>query len=90
LIEEGGANDDSDAAIHSGDEFVVMATDGLFDVFASQDVVNFIHGVLEETALDTQEKRNETRKNMARTVVEEALRRGTYDNVTVLILWLNR
>mmetsp|Transcript_14220 Transcript_14220/g.30160 ORF Transcript_14220/g.30160 Transcript_14220/m.30160 type:complete len:498 (+) Transcript_14220:55-1548(+) len=90
LIEEGGANDDSDAAIRSGDEFVVMATDGLFDVFASQDVVNFIHGVLEETALDTQENRNETRKNMARTVVEEALRRGTYDNVTVLILWLNR
>ncbi|KAL7464075.1 hypothetical protein ACHAXS_004414 [Conticribra weissflogii] len=95
LIDNGDADGDGDSdeaggVIRSGDEFVVMATDGLFDVFSSQEVVNFIHEVLEATDLDNQEKRNDARKTMARIVVEEALRRGSFDNVTVLVLWLNQ
>jgi serine/threonine protein phosphatase PrpC len=64
------------------DEFVVLATDGLWDVMSSSDTVAFIHALLEsDDALD--------KSTVAGLLVEEALRRGTYDNVTVLIIWLN-
>lgn len=92
LIEKG---DDCDGVVNDsfggcgGDEFVVLATDGLFDVFSSQAVVDFIHGILENSPLENEDDVIKLRKNMAKMVVEEALRKGTFDNVTVLVLWLN-
>lgn len=66
------------------DEFLVLATDGLWDVMSSSDVVAFIHVLLEAAAEDETEK-----EFIASSVVEEALRRGTWDNITVIIVWLN-
>lgn len=66
------------------DSFVLLATDGLFDVMTSQEVVSFVHQVLDCTPT----LQNETRTSMAKAVVEEALRRGSTDNVTVVIIWL--
>jgi serine/threonine protein phosphatase PrpC len=66
------------------DEFLVLATDGLWDVMSSSDVVAFIHALLEAAADDETEK-----EFIASSVVEEALRRGTWDNITVIIVWLN-
>ena len=66
--------------------FALLATDGLFDVMSSQAVARFVTDLLNRTHTDHQER---IRQDMARYVVEEALRRGTGDNVTVLILWLN-
>jgi serine/threonine protein phosphatase PrpC len=66
------------------DEFLVLATDGLWDVMSSADVVAFIHALLEAAADDEGEK-----EFIASSVVEEALRRGTWDNITVIIVWLN-
>ena len=66
--------------------FALLATDGLFDVMSSQAVAKFVTNLLNRTHID---HRDRIRQDMARYVVEEALRRGTGDNVTVLILWLN-
>lgn len=66
--------------------FALLATDGLFDVMSSQAVARFVTDLLNRTHI---EHRDRIRQDMARYVVEEALRRGTGDNVTVLILWLN-
>jgi serine/threonine protein phosphatase PrpC len=66
------------------DEFLVLATDGLWDVMSSSDVVAFIHALLEAAADDETEM-----EFIASSVVEEALRRGTWDNITVIIVWLN-
>ncbi len=63
------------------DSFVVLATDGLYDVMTSQDLVTFIHELIEGT--------NPDRRDIAKYVVQEALRRGSSDNVTVIILYLN-
>lgn len=68
------------------DEFVLLASDGLWDVMSSQDVVDFVHEVLgadieSYSLLDK-------RKNMARIVANEALERGSADNVCVVLLWL--
>jgi serine/threonine protein phosphatase PrpC len=66
--------------IDGEDSFILLATDGLWDVMDSQEAVTFI-----------QSRRHAklSRKRIATQVVEEALRRGTYDNVTVVIIWLD-
>jgi protein phosphatase 1L len=63
------------------DEFIILATDGLWDVMDSGDAVGFVLSLQEE---------GHDRKKIATLMVEEALRRGTYDNITVLIIWLDR
>jgi serine/threonine protein phosphatase PrpC len=63
------------------DEFVVLASDGLWDVMSSQDVVSFIH---KNTARGT------ARAEMSKIVAREALRRGSFDNISVVIVWLQR
>jgi len=65
------------------DHFIVLATDGLWDVMDSADVVTFIHELLDVSA-DVAEK-----DDIASMLVEEALRRGSFDNITVIIIWLN-
>lgn len=67
-------------------QFVVLATDGLWDVMTSEEVVSFCHFKLRAQE-DAQMKQIIQRK-MAEFLVAEALRRGTVDNVTVVILWL--
>ena len=72
------------------DEFIVLATDGLWDVMSSQEVVTYIHAVL-DTHNDPSKpdfRRKALYENMANLLVAEALKRGTMDNVTIVILWL--
>ena len=66
------------------DEFILVASDGLWDVMDSQEAVDYVRS-LHEHYLDGLD-----RDMIATSVVEEALRRGTYDNITVLIIWLRR
>jgi len=68
------------------DSFIVLASDGLFDVMTSQEVVSFIH---EKLANAQEGDREILRNDMATIVAEEALERGTSDNITVLIIWIN-
>jgi serine/threonine protein phosphatase PrpC len=61
------------------DDFIVLATDGLWDVMSSSDVVSFIHALMNSEEGDS----------IAAMLVEEALRRGGDDNITVIIVWLH-
>ena len=70
------------------DEFVVLATDGLWDVMSSDDAVAYIRTLL-ENSMDDGESMEERGDTIAGLVVEEALRRGSYDNITVIIVWLH-
>lgn len=56
--------------------FLIIACDGLWDVMTDQEAAN----LLQNFAGDSQEA--------AGYLVEEAIRRGTTDNVTVIIAWL--
>ena len=79
-----------------GDEFFLLASDGLWDVMTSQDVVSYVHQRFEkelnrEQVQSPEDKENlklVLRRNMARSLAREALRRGTGDNVCVLMVWL--
>jgi len=67
---------DPDIHIHlyeADDEFVLMASDGLWDVFSSQGAVTFARGRLQE--------HNDPDK-CSEELIEEALKRHTTDNIT--------
>lgn len=68
------------------DSFLVLATDGLFDVMTSQEVVDFIRDTMTNAK---EEERELVRKDLAKMVAEEALDRGSLDNITVLVMWIN-
>jgi len=88
------------------DDFVVLATDGLWDVMSSAEVVEFVHEhlqrIAQSVAAAAQDQDDEQQDDSARStdtpedlregiasrLVEEALMRGTFDNVTVIIVWL--
>lgn len=78
-----------------GDEFILLASDGLWDVMTSQDVVTFVSDRLEHPPPggmmgpeDMERLKFTRRKNMSRYVATEAIRRGSCDNVCVLVIWL--
>jgi serine/threonine protein phosphatase PrpC len=78
------------------DEFVILASDGLWDVVTSQEAVSLIHDRLRaessENAGSAEYSENVKlvlRKNMSKFLAREALRRGSADNISVVVVWLN-
>jgi serine/threonine protein phosphatase PrpC len=78
------------------DEFFLLASDGLWDVMTSQDVISYVHRQMEQEldreSLHKDDRKNYKlvlRRNMAKFVAREAMRRGSADNVCVLMVWLN-
>lgn len=82
---------------HDRNDFVILASDGLWDVMTSQNCVNFVMDRLTPSKQQTKhmsrtelERQASTRrKRMSRDLADEAIRRGSCDNVCVVILWLN-
>lgn len=77
-----------------GDEFFLLASDGVWDVMSSQDVVDFVHKQLNSVppGLDKQDEDRlvqTRRQNMSHAVAKEALRRGSGDNICVVLVWLD-
>lgn len=76
------------------DEFFLLASDGLYDVMTSQEVVDFIRECLrnepefEEMYGKLKYAPEERKENMAKIVANEALERGSADNVCVIVVWL--
>lgn len=71
--------------LEKSDKFIVIACDGLWDVMDNQSVVNFI---LAEAYDKTTNARNTKNINIAKKLAEHALERGSTDNLTVLIYFL--
>eukprot|EP00546_Thalassionema_frauenfeldii_P004393 CAMPEP_0178913308 /NCGR_PEP_ID=MMETSP0786-20121207/10767_1 /TAXON_ID=186022 /ORGANISM="Thalassionema frauenfeldii, Strain CCMP 1798" /LENGTH=442 /DNA_ID=CAMNT_0020586029 /DNA_START=101 /DNA_END=1426 /DNA_ORIENTATION=+ len=79
--------------VHDDDEFIVVASDGVWDVMSSNEVVKFVKRKI-DTLIPTSSGsdagkriRNTRRKNMSRYVANEALNRGSGDNICVVIVW---
>jgi protein phosphatase 1L len=66
--------------VRKDDQFVIVATDGLWDVMDSDDAVNYVKLSL---------KAGISKNKIADVMVQEAMRLGTYDNVTVVIIWID-
>ncbi|CAB9503294.1 Protein phosphatase 2C [Seminavis robusta] len=65
-------------------EFIILATDGLWDVFSNQEVVDIVDLLLDKTRGELKHQR----PRIADVIVREAIRRGTFDNVTLILIWL--
>ncbi len=66
-------------------EFLIAATDGLWDVMDCQEVVNFVRGNLSNIKNDDFIDVDD----IARNLVKEALRCGSVDNISVVLLFFN-
>ena len=72
-------NDDNDAEADDAKQpssFLIVGCDGLWDVMQDQDAVDFVIERLAEKEL------------VAKFLVEEALKRGSTDNITVSVAFL--
>ena len=58
--------------------FIVLACDGVWDVLSDEQVIAFVREKSMEMA----------QKDVGRALVDEALRKGSTDNITVLIVYL--
>jgi serine/threonine protein phosphatase PrpC len=71
------------------DEFIILASDGLWDVMSSQEAVNYIHQSLRNPSSTSRDwNKDISRNNISKKVANEALERGSADNVCVIIVWL--
>jgi serine/threonine protein phosphatase PrpC len=68
------------------DKFLVLACDGLWDVMSNQDVVNFILSGCYD--MSTGKKINKN-INIAKRLAEQAIMRGSTDNVSIIVVFLN-
>jgi len=86
---------------HEDDKFILVASDGLWDVISSQEACDFVKQIMAGSMRGgsrvpgTSKEKGliraiiETRREkMSHYLVEEALRRGSSDNVTALVVWL--
>lgn len=70
--------------INKKDKFIVLACDGLWDVLSNQDVINHI---LNNYYVNNKRIKNEI--NIAKNLAHYAIRKGSKDNVTVIIIFLD-
>lgn len=60
--------------IDEHDEFLILASDGLFDVMENEDVAKFVTAAQDDFV------------NVAKLLCNEAIRLGSSDNVTALVI----
>uniref|UniRef100_T1JHL8 PPM-type phosphatase domain-containing protein n=1 Tax=Strigamia maritima TaxID=126957 RepID=T1JHL8_STRMM len=75
------------------DKFVILACDGLWKVFSPHEVVSFVLDVLIRSkvpATDTKTEEDARFEAACTRLTNEAIRRGSDDNITVLIVSINR
>ena len=71
--------------LDKNDKFLVLACDGLWDVMTNEEVVNFVL-----TNCYDSEMKNRLNKNIniARKLAEHALKKGSTDNITAIVVFL--
>ena len=73
------------------DQFIILASDGLWDVFESQEAVDFVKIKIDEAVKETSESATpfaSFENKVARQLIDEALEKGSTDNITVQIVLL--
>jgi serine/threonine protein phosphatase PrpC len=68
------------------DKFIVLACDGLYDVMQNHEIVNFILLNCYDSTLNNRINKH---INIAKKLAEYAIKRGSQDNVSIIILFLN-
>ncbi len=69
------------------DKFIIMACDGLWDVLSNQDAVDFVLGCGVDYEKYGDQHRS-SKNNIAKMLAEYAIEKGSYDNVSVIVIFL--
>jgi len=69
------------------DKFIILACDGLWDVLSNQDAVNFILSNMSATDKIINMS-GYSKKNIAYKLASYAIEKGSYDNVSIIIIFL--
>ncbi|KAL9180216.1 hypothetical protein ACHAXT_008186 [Thalassiosira profunda] len=69
------------SAPYTDGEFLIVACDGLWDVMEDQEAVDLVRKFVGA-------KGSKAREEVAQFLIDESLRRGSTDNVTVIVYWL--
>ncbi|CAE7876302.1 PTC1 [Symbiodinium sp. KB8] len=98
LEEEGellidGANGTAEqlSSLHEQDSFIILACDGIWDVMNDQQAVQLVMECMQELTPVARQLESEGRslaEILARMLVEEALARGSNDNISCLVIFL--
>ncbi|XP_057207324.1 integrin-linked kinase-associated serine/threonine phosphatase 2C isoform X1 [Triplophysa rosa] len=75
--------------LSQNDKFVLLACDGLFTVFSPEEAVQFVLNVLENETVEVKEGQTEEAvryEAACQRLASEAVRRGSADNVTVILV----
>jgi serine/threonine protein phosphatase PrpC len=84
--------------ISQDDQFVIMACDGLWDVVSNHEAVNFVQNFVDIKKNKNCKKEVNTNKNniiikdgrinIAKSLAEYAIQKGSADNITIIIIFL--
>jgi serine/threonine protein phosphatase PrpC len=69
-----------EVSLHSDAEFLVVGCDGLFEQFTNDEIIGFIKNKISSNPLDV----------VVKDLVDEALDRGSNDNITVIVVKFNK
>jgi serine/threonine protein phosphatase PrpC len=69
------------------DKFLIVACDGLWDAFENQQAINFVLNELDKTKKIKSDHTSKNNTNIAYLLAEEAIKRGSRDNVSVIIVF---
>jgi serine/threonine protein phosphatase PrpC len=72
--------------IQESDKFIVMGCDGLWDVLSNQEVINFVLDMCYDIKNNI---RYSKQQNVAKNLAEHAIKKGSTDNVSVIVIFLN-
>lgn len=70
--------------VQKNDKFIVLSCDGLWDVLSNQDVANFIL----EYLIKIEKKEINSNIDIAKLLAEHAIKEGSMDNITIIIIFL--
>jgi hypothetical protein len=76
-----------DYEINSSDKFLVIACDGLWDVFTNQEVAEYILNEMKNDYKNHSHK--STKNNIANKLANDAINKGSTDNISVMILFFD-
>eukprot|EP01035_Chromulina_nebulosa_P020140 gene20140-26149_t len=75
------------------DQFIILASDGLWDVFSSQGAANLVNSAtkfFQNIYKNDPIKMSQFEKEVAALLVKKAYDGGSYDNITVIVKWLKK
>ena len=72
--------------LDKNDKFIIMGCDGLYDVLSNSDIINF---VLMHCYDNTTTKRINHNMNIAKKLAEHAIKLGSTDNVSCIVIFLD-